>query len=433
MVAVACILGACILCAGCIAPGGDPAEPVSPTPIPSITPATGPSETPAGQTGGVVAGNTRFACDLYHALDNTSPSAGENIFFSPFSISTALAITYEGAEGATADEIRSVCSFPEDDAVRQNGFNTLISGLNSPDAAYTLRTANALWAEKTYPFLPAYIGTAEEWYGAEVRNMDFIGAPETSRQTINRWVEDQTEDRITDIIPQGLITSLTRLVITNAVYFKGDWVLPFNADDTIPAKFRTDGGTSVSVDMMQRIDSDARFSYGETDNLQFLRMPYERESGHPLSMLVFLPKGDDIAAAENALGTDALAGAVATMQTRQVKVFFPKFTFETTYSLTDTLRKMGMPLAFSTGADFSGMDGTGDLFISDVIHKAFVAVDEEGTEAAAATAVVMGGCAAPMPEEEVPVFRADHPFVFLIEDGETGTVLFMGRVADPTA
>ncbi|WP_460007745.1 serpin family protein, partial [Methanogenium cariaci] len=304
--------------------------------------------------------------------------------------------------------------------------------LNSPDAAYTLQTANALWAEENYPFLPAYIETAQQYYAAEVRNMDFASAPEESRQTINRWVEDQTEDRIKDLIPQGAIDSLTCLVITNAIYFKGTWVLQFDENNTHPAEFRSEGGEYVSVDMMQRTDVDARYAYSETDDLQILRMPYEHESGKALSMLVILPKDGNITTAETALGTTGLVDAIASMETTQVKVFFPKFTLETTYSLSNTLKAMGMPAAFGLDADFSGMDGTRDLFITNVLHKAFVDVNEEGTEAAAATAVIMGKGMS-TEDAPVPVFRADHPFIFLITDDETGNLLFMGRVADPMA
>ncbi len=425
---VVCLVLACTFFAGCTAPDDGPVE----------TPAATPVATPVGTTvatesaADVVEANTRFAYDLYQTLSSDYEYAEQNLFFSPYSISTAFTLTYEGAKGTTADEIRSVFHFPADDTVRQEGYANLISGLNSPDAAYSLSTANALWAEETYPFLPAYIETAQQYYAAEVRNMDFISAPEESRQTINGWVEDQTRDRIKNLIPAGAITPLTRLVITNAIYFKGTWVLQFDESETRPAEFRTEGGAYVTADMMQRTDVDARYAYAETADLQILRMPYEHESGKALSMLVLLPKGDEITAAETALGTKGLEDAVASMETKQVEVFFPKFTLETTYSLPDTLKAMGMPTAFGMDADLSGMDGTNMLFISDAIHKAFVDVNEEGTEAAAATAVGVSLSSAPV-EEIVPVFRADHPFVFMITDDETGNLLFMGRMSDPTA
>ena len=411
---------ACTLFAGCIASDDDPVT------TPTQTP--GPSEI----TYDVTSANTKFAYSLYHTLKSDKENADKNIFFSPYSISTALALSYEGAKGTTADEIRSVFHFPENDAVRQNGYRDLISGLNSPDGAYTLKTANALWAEKTYPFLSAYTKTAEESYKAEVRNMDFVTAPDESRQIINQWVESQTEKRIKDLISGDAITPLTRLVITNAVYFKGTWVLQFDENKTQPAEFRTGKGTSVTADMMQRTDEDAIYAYTETKDLQILRMPYEHESGKALSMLVLLPKDGKITTAENALGSDGLSNAIGSMKSKRVKVSFPKFTLETTYSLPDALIEMGMPTAFTDNADFSGMDGTRDLAISDVIHKAFVDVNEEGTEAAAATAVVMKYGSSGN-EEPIPVFRADHPFIFMITDDETGMLLFMGRMANPTA
>ena len=430
-----CLILACTFFAGCTAPDDGPVE--TPTEVPIAFPGETPVGTPvappvpAERPDDVVSANTLFAYDLYHTLSSDEKYAEQNIFYSPYSISTALALTYEGAKGTTADEIRSVFHFPADDTVRQEGYANLISGLNSPDAAYRLSTANALWAEETYSFLPAYTETAQRYYAAEVRNMNFLTAPDASRQTINGWVEDQTEDKITDLIPKGAITPLTRLVITNAIYFKGTWVLQFDENKTHQAAFVTGGGDSVTVDMMQRTDDDAIYPYAETDDLQILRMPYEHESGNALSMLVLLPKDKDITNAETALGTTKLADAVSSMETRRVDVFFPKYSLETTYLLPETLGAMGMPTAFRSDADFSGMDNTRFLYITDVIHKAFVEVNEEGTEAAAATGVIVGRAVSV--ERPVPVFRADHPFLFMITDDETGMLLFMGRVSDPTA
>lgn len=417
---LACGILICTLGAGCITPDDTPSPPPAEPPL-----------TPAAAED-VVSANNRFAYDLYHTLAADEVAPGENIFFSPFSISTALSLAGEGAKGVTADEIFAVLHLPDDTTTRQEGFSSLITALNRPDAAYTLQTANALWAEQTYPFLPAYIDTAERYYAAEVRNLDFIGAPEASRQTINLWVANETAGKIAELIPKGVIDSLTRLVITNAIYFKGTWVLQFDVNETKEAPFDTGTGTPVMVDMMERTDEDAWYAYGETDDLQLLRMPYANESGQSLSMLVLLPKGTDIAAAEAALGTDALAETIVEMEERKVRVFFPKFSMDLSYSLPKTLAAMGMPTAFSGNADFSGMDGKGNLYISDVIHQATVDVTEEGTEAAAATAVVMRLTSV---EEPVPpvVFRADHPFVFQIEDDDTGAVLFIGRVADPMA
>jgi serpin B len=377
----------------------------------------------------VVLGNNAFACDLYRNL--TGDPATENIFFSPYSLSSALAITYEGARGTTADEMASVLHLPVNDTSRRDGFAAVNAGLNSDDANLTLRTANALWAEETYPFLPDYIETAERYYAANVTNLDFIGDGEESRLTINRWVEEQTEDKIRDLLPSGSIDALTRLVITNAIYFKGSWELQFDANETEDADFSVSETETVQVPMMQRTDEDAVYPYTETDTLQALAMPYA--GGSNISMLVLLPKDGNLTVAEEALDAENLAELHRSLAEERVDVFFPKFTLEEKYDLPGTLAAMGMPTAFIEGAaDFSGMDGTNNLFIGEVVHQAFVDVTEEGTEAAAATAVEMVLSAAPL-EEDVPVFRADHPFVFLIQDDDTGNILFVGRVVRPPA
>jgi serpin B len=245
-------------------------------------------------------------------------------------------------------------------------------------------------------------------------------------------VEDKTEERIKDLIPAGVIDPMTRLVITNAIYFKGDWVKQFDKNKTTDAEFRTAPGTSVKIPMMQRTDDDAIYLYSENSDLQMLSMPYEHTTGKALSMVILLPRSDNLTITEASLSTGTLTALQQSATSRRVMIYFPKFTLETKYSLPETLGSMGMPTAFTGNADFSGMDGTKDLLISDVIHQAFVAVNEEGTEAAAATAVVMKLAAAPGGADPVPVFRADHPFLFLIQDNETGSILFMGRVMNPT-
>jgi serpin B len=421
-----------IVFAGCT--GTAPVQPVSPTvektPI-GQTPTPG-IVTDTGSTKAVADANNRFAFDLYSQLEKDKEYTGSNIFFSPFSLSSALAITYEGAKGKTADEIRSVFYFPANDTTRHEGFAGLNAGINSGDPSYSLRTANALWAETTYPFLPEYVSTAERSYGAKITNLDFIGHPEDSRITINTWVEDKTEDRIKDLIPSGVINLMTRLVITNAIYFKGDWAKQFDKNKTADADFRTAPGKTVKIPMMQRTDEDAVYLYAENNDLQMLSMPYEHTTGKELSMVVLLPRADNLTITEASLSADTLSALKQSATSRRVMVYFPKYTLKTRYSLPGTLGAMGMPTAFTGNADFSGMDGTKNLLISDVIHQAFVDVNEEGTEAAAATAAVIKMMAAPGNPEPVPVFRADHPFIFLIQDDETGSILFMGRVVNPT-
>ncbi|MCK8519615.1 serpin family protein [Methanoculleus sp. 7T] len=403
LVALGCMVAGC---AGI--PGTMPASTTLPTGTINVTP-----------------GNSWFAFDLYRCLATDPVHAGENIFFSPYSISSALAITREGARGTTADEIESVLHLPENETIRRAGFAGLDAWLNRGNGNYTLHTANALWAEETYPFLPDYIDVAARWYGANVTNLDFKNKPEGSRETINQWVEERTEDRIRDLLPDGSVNPLTRLVITNAIYFKGTWAEQFDPDRTTDEGFRVAPDETVTVPMMH---GDAVYGYTETEALQALEMPYAHESGNGLAMLVLLPKEDNLTAAEEAFDDETVAGLRKSLIQKRVMVFFPKFTLDAEYSLRGTLSAMGMPTAFTDDADLSGMDGTRGLFISNVVHKAFVDVNEEGTEAAAATGVVIAEGVQP---ELAPVFRADHPFVFLIVEKDTGTILFMGRVVNP--
>ncbi len=379
----------------------------------------------------VTEANNRFAFELYSDLNKNQVNSGKNVFFSPFSISTVLALAYEGARGTTADQIQAVFHYPTDNSTRRSEYSTLITGLNDGNSGYTLRTANALWAEKTYRFLPEFTSIAQNYYDAKTINLDFFNQPENSRKTINTWVEDKTNDKIRDLIPGGSITRDTKLVITNAIYFKGTWVQQFAKDETKADTFFVAPGNSVNVQMMQRTDQDAMFNYAETGGIQVLEMPYTHRSGKELSMVVILPGGNvSLAAAEGSLSGSGLSDLKSRLSPQRVMVYFPKFRLETDYSLTGDLKAMGMPIAFSDGADFSGMDGTRNLVISDIVHKAYIDVNEEGTEAAAATGGIFTSKAM-FPEQPVPVFRADHPFIFFIQDRDTGAILFMGRILNP--
>ncbi len=372
----------------------------------------------------LVNANNQFAFDLYSEYKDSE----ENVFFSPWSIESALGMTYEGAKGQTAEEMQSVLHFPEDDTTRQSAFARLYNTINTPNQDYDLKTANALWAEQNYEFLPDFFETVESYYKGKVTNLDFKTQAEPSRQTINAWVEDQTNNRIKDLIPKGVITPLTRLVLTNAVYFKGTWLTQFDPEDTKEADFKVSPGKTVRAELMFLSGDDAELNYGETENLQILELPYE---GEELSMLVILPEEGKTAEVENSLSTEKLNELKSGMRETEINVWLPKFTFETKYRMAEDLQKMGMPSAFQAGvADFSGMDGTRRLYISAVIHQAFVEVNEEGTEAAAATAVVVMETSMPL---EPKVFRADHPFIFIIQERGTGAILFMGKVLDPTA
>ncbi|VVC02103.1 Serpin (serine protease inhibitor) [uncultured archaeon] len=344
-------------------------------------------------------------------------------------------MTYEGAKGKTAEEMASVLHFPKDLPAMRSGFQAINSYLNAPGKDYRLSVANALWAEQGYAFLPAYLAAAESYYGGKATNLDFIGATEASRATINSWVENQTNGRIKDLIPQGAISSDTRLVLTNAIYFKGTWVEQFNEELTKEEDFRKSASSTVKAQMMHQ---EASFNYAENSQLQILQMPYAGTIRHEeygdiisagnLSMVIVLPKNDDLSSLENSLSSQKLSEWQSQLQEQKVDVSLPKFKFESKYMMADDLKVMGMPTAFNPdAADFSGMDGTRDLFISQVIHQAYVDVSENGTEAAAATAVIMAATGMPVPQPAPPVFRADHPFIFLIEDKGTGTILFMGR------
>jgi serpin B len=419
----------CIFFAGCT--GAAPRQPASQMVQPVIT-ATGNME----DARLVADANNRFAFDLYSKLSKNHQNAGNNIFFSPFSLSSVFALTYEGARDTTADEIRSVFHFPADNMTLREGYAGLNAGMNGGNVAYTLSTANAFWAQKAYPFHPEYISTATRYYGVNTTNLDFSGNPEGSRATINRWVEEKTDDKIRELLPAGSIDGATRLVITNAIYFNGKWEQPFAVADTRDLPFFLDElinsstseiGPTVTVPTMQREDT---YPYTETRALRMIELPYKAGDGSDLSMLVILPQQYGLTAlaeVENSLNPAVISGLERDLTDEKVAVFLPKFRLETEYRLPDTLKGMGMRTAFTGSADFSGIDGTRSLFISDVIQKAFIDVTEEGTEAAASSAVIItqGGSSGK------PCFVADHPFLFVITERENGTILFMGRVTNP--
>ncbi len=384
----------------------------------------------------VVEANNLFAMDLYSKY---SEQKDGNIFFSPYSISTALAMTYEGARGETADEIRNVFHYPDKETLRV-GNAGVYNEINAPNQEYRLSVANALWAEQTYPFLSEYLQIVSDYYGGGVKNMNFKGNPDGSRIEINKWVEDKTNGKIKDLIPAGVITDMTRLVLTNAIYFKGNWLWEFDKSKTRELDFRINSANIVKTEMMYMDPDKARFSYANLEKLQILELPYK---GDKISMLILLPKqgkeydfetGEEIiydySLEDVNLSYEDLENYKSKMAEEKLDaIYLPKFEFDTKYFMSKDLKEMGMSTAFSLDADFSGIDGNGDLFITDVIHQAFVKVDEEGTEAVAATAVVMGETASR--QVFTKTFRADHPFIFIIQQKDTGNILFMGRVVNP--
>lgn len=367
--------------------------------------------------------NNNFAFDLYFQYKKDN----ENIFFSPYSISSAFEMVYEGAKGKTAEEIQKVFSFETDDSTRRRAFAGLYSEINKKNKNYKLNTANGLWAQKDYAFLNDYFNTIKSNYDGKIENLDFVNDNENSRKIINNWVEKQTNDKIKNLIPAGMLDASTRLVLTNAIYFKGKWQIEFDKSDTRDMNFLTNSGKDVKVNMMSLIDSKKNFGYFENDDLQALELPYK---DNELSMTVLLPKNDNIDLAEKYLDAGKFANIEKNMRNMPIDIYLPKFKFETKYFMQDNLKKMGIEDAFSKqDADFSGMTGSKDLFISDVIHQAFVEVNEEGTEAAAATAVTMKFTSAI--DSDKLIFRADHPFVFLIKQKSTGAILFIGKVNNP--
>jgi serpin B len=368
--------------------------------------------------------STQFAADLYARL---AAKESGNLFFSPYSISLALAMTYAGAEGQTEKQMAQVLRFDLPEDRLHAAFASLRAAAEPADskAGFQLRIANRLWGQQGYHILPAFQQTVRGGYGAELAPLDFARQTEVARRTINTWVETQTEQKIQELLAPGVLDPSTRLVLTNAIYFKGTWTDEFKKQATQEAPFKT-AGRQVMVPLMHQTDD---FKYAAIDDLQILELPYGKDRA--LSMIVLLPaKPDGLPQVEKKLARDNLQAWLAGLRSRQVSVFLPRFKTTSQFQLKEVLESMGMTLAFSGQADFSGISTQEQLFISAVIHKAFVDVNEEGTEAAAATGVVLAPTSAPVREEPV-VFRADHPFVFLIRDNRSGGILFLGRLTNP--
>jgi len=370
----------------------------------------------------VVKGNTQFALDLYGKLQGREG----NLFFSPFSISTALAMTYGGARGETAAEMAQTLHFGPDAERLHPAFAALLADLdrgNAKKRGYQLSLANALWVQKNFGLLPDYINLTRDSYHAGLNEVDFERAAEQARKTINAWVEDKTQHKIKDLLQPGIVNPATRLVLTNAIYFRGLWSSQFKKQATRTEAFKTARGASKVPLMHQK----GRFRYSQGDGLQILELPYQ---GKDLAMVILLPdKIDGLANVEKEITEANLQKWLGQMRSEEVHVALPRFKLTAEFNLNETLQALGMCRAFIPGgADFTGMSGSGqNLFIQAVVHKAFVDVNEEGTEAAAATGV--GIALTSLPESKI--FRADHPFLFLIRDNRTGSVLFMGRLANP--
>ena len=372
----------------------------------------------------IVNDNTAFAIDLYHQLTN-KPG---NLLFSPYSISVALAMTYAGARGATATQMAQALHFGLEQTQLHPAFAALQDRLNAVQQAghVKLGVANSLWPHKQYAFLPEFMTLLKECYGVEITPVDYRQAAEAARQLINAWVEAKTEKKIVELIPDGTLDDLVRLVLVNAICFKGDWARQFDPTRTQDAPFWITPDKSVTVPMMHQTTS---LRYQHVGDVHALELPY---AGNDLSMSILLPdRIDGLDELQASLTVERLAMWTQQLWEVDVEVFLPKFKTEFAVTLNKVLEDLGMPDAFNQfKANFSGMDGREKwLYIAFVLHKAFIDVNEEGTEAAA-TAVIMK--ARGLPELSVAV-RADHPFIFLIRDNSTGSVLFMGRVSNPMA
>jgi len=371
-----------------------------------------------------------FCFDLFKKIQQDKNNQ-DNLFYSPYSVFTALAMTYEGARNNTASEMADVLSVEQDNETFHQYMKSLYKYLNE-NSEYNISTANALWPKVGFNLLTEYTKVIEKYYGGNSTSVNYSN-PEEAAGIINSWVENKTNNLIKNLVPASAINpTLTRLILTNAIYFKGTWQIQFDEKNTTEREFLNSDGETIQVDTMKLVDTENLFNYTETEDLQILELGYK---GDDLSMIIILPKNNetDLTEIVNSLNKENYTEWVEQMTQREVDIYLPKFKYETKYTLNNYLKDLGISEAFTTNADFSGMDGRKDLMISSVLHKAFVEVKEEGTEAAAATAVVMDLTAIePIDEPERIVFDCDHPFLFTINHKETGTILFIGEVIDPS-
>ncbi|XP_020377092.1 leukocyte elastase inhibitor-like isoform X2 [Rhincodon typus] len=373
------------------------------------------------------ASNAKFALDLFKQLDKINKDG--NIFVSPLSISAALAMVYLGAKGNTATQMAEVLAFDKVQDLHSE-FQKLQAAIHKPNENYVLKLANRLYGEKSHNFLSNFLASTRKYYGAELAAVDFVNAAEEVRQQINSWTEAQTEGKITNLLRERIIDEYTRLVLVNAIYFKGNWERKFDEKNTQEGQFRINQNETKPVQMMWQ-KAKFNMAYIHEFKLKILELPYVQNE---LSMIILLPDIDD-----NFSGLENLQSQLTfdnlmdwsnpeKMDNMEVKVVLPKFKLEEKYDLGATLKEMGMSDAFSIPkANFSGMTGKNDLVLSKVVHKAFVEVNEEGTEAAAATAAVVMLRCAMIPFE----FVADHPFLFFIRHNKTRNILFFGRLSSP--
>ncbi|KAM5321450.1 leukocyte elastase inhibitor isoform 1-T3 [Glossophaga mutica] len=371
--------------------------------------------------------NTRFAVDLFRTMNEDNPTG--NIFISPISISSALAMIFLGSKGTTAAQMSKTLHF---DAVEDihSRFQSLNADINKHGAPYILKLANRLYGEKTYNFLPEFLASTQKIYGAELASVDFQHAFEDARKVINEWVKGQTEGKIPELLAAGVVDNMTKLVLVNAIYFKGNWQKKFSKKATTDVPFRLNKKDTKAVKMMYQKE---KFPYGYIEDLKcrILELPYQ---GKELSMVILLP--DDIE--DESTGLKKIEEQLTleklhewtkpeNLHSIEINVHLPKFKLEESYDLNSHLACLGIEDLFNSKADLSGMSGTRGLFISKVIHKSFVEVNEEGTEAAAATGGIVTFCSLTFEEN----FVADHPFIFFIRHNPSANILFLGRLSSP--
>ncbi|MFO7677408.1 MAG: serpin family protein [Thermoplasmatota archaeon] len=363
-----------------------------------------------------------FSFELFKELFDSD----ENQFISAYSIFTALSMTYEGAKGETAKQMKQVLQVEQDNASFHQYMKNLYDSLNTKNDYFDISTANALWVKENLELLDAYLAIIKEYYGGQVSPVDY-GQPVQAAEIINQWVENQTNGLITDLIDASMITPLTVLILTNAIYFKGIWKTQFEPENTTLRPFTTSSDSIVEVETMSLLDMSYRFSYTENDFMKMLELPY---SGEDISMMVMLPKNNDLGSLVDMLDYEMFSSWVSSLNARNVEIYLPKFEVETEYSLIEFLKNIGMDIPFTANADFSLITGNKDLFISSVVHKAFIEVNEQGTEAAAATGIVLptsvNGSPSPI------IFDCNQPFLYLIYHKQTDTILFMGTIEDPS-
>ena len=379
------------------------------------------SQVPGSDLAAVVEGNNAFAFDLYSRLK----SGKGNVFFSPFSISAAFAMARAGARGETDAEIAKVMRFDLPQDRFHPAWCALILKLaqGKENKGHRFEVANALWGQQSFPFRESFFDQTRKFHGTELQRADFSSDPDGACRRINAWVEKKTQEKIRDLFLPGALTPLTRLVLVNAVYFQGTWAHEFDKDDTLSGPFTTSDGKEVKAQFMR---ATRHYRFGEFDGAKVIELPY---LGNMVRMLIVLPKKPEaFVATEAALCAARLREWTAALRSQEIDVAIPRFSLTQEMSLDRILADMGMPSAFSPDkADFSGMQDGGDpLFFDVVVHKAFVEVNEKGTEAAAATGTVLGIESKPLS------FRADRPFLFFIIERETGTILFAGRLENPT-